>query len=137
MELPPNIPPQASPEAAESPVEYDPKTDPLKSEVDGILAAYRHKKGERVFNPKTKMFEKPEEDYPNEEISRIRYPNGLHHPQYGNFAVTATFLDDSRKFYGGGWVESFEDKYDAERCAYIIRTIDTGHNPEVVSNKDW
>ncbi|MDQ7814991.1 MAG: hypothetical protein RDU25_04285 [Patescibacteria group bacterium] len=137
MEQPFEFPIDQVPSAVEQPTSYDPEEDPLKNEVSGILDAYRHKKFARLFNPKTKMFEKPDDADAAEEIFRIRYPNGLGHPQKGNFAVVATALDEHGRNIGGGWVESFETEYEAERCAYIIRKINPDHEPEVASNKDW
>lgn len=129
--------PGASSGKIEHQLEFHADEDPLKAETEGILNSFRHKKFSRLFNPKTKTFEKPNDVDVAEEIFNIRYPKGLGHPQVGHFAVLANALDESGSHVGGGWVESFENEYDAERCSYIIRRIDPRHKPEVVSNKDW
>ena len=116
---------------------YDPAEDPLKKDVASIIDSFRHRRFARLFNPKTKMFEKPADKDIGEEIFRIRYPNGLGHPQKGHFAVEANMVNENDRVIGGGWVESFETKYDAERCAYIIRQMNPKHDPSVVSNEDW
>lgn len=116
---------------------YDLEDDPLKAEVLRILATSKAQKFRREMNPKTRMFEKPKEKAPtgdpyrDEEILSIKYPGGLGHPQAGHFSVGAVSLDKNGRDIGGGWVESFEDRLGAERCAYIIRRINPDHEPVV------
>jgi hypothetical protein len=127
-------PPRAE---SESDFDYDPAADPLRVVVNGILHEAKTKKFRRVKNPRTMLFEKPKEaeptgdPYQDAEIARIKYPGGLGHPQKGHFSVGAIFLDASGHDIGGGWVESFEDRLGAERCAYIIRRINPAHEPTI------
>ncbi|MDD5438036.1 MAG: hypothetical protein PHC70_02740 [Patescibacteria group bacterium] len=118
-------------------VDYYLDDDPLKSQTEAIISAFKFKKFDRFLNPETRMFEKPDEEWIKDEIFNIRYPNALGHPQKGHFAVVADSVNPIGKVTGFGWVESFEDKYDAERCAYIIRRINPAHNPAVVDNSEW
>lgn len=122
----------------EQPSYYDPEEDPLKGEVDGLLAARKYRNIARVYDPKTKTFQKSHSDeYPEEEVWRIPFPNGLGHPQDGHFAVSANVLNKDGRPIGGGWVESFENEYDAQRCAYILNRMDSSYEARVASNKGW
>lgn len=133
-----NMPPIAPSPEKESDLQYDPDQDLLKEKVTQIIQNARRKKMERVWNSGSKKFQRPVRSYSYEPLWEVPYPNAFDHPQKGHFAVTANFIDDaSDQLSGGGWVASFENQYDAERCAYIVRKIDLRHEPKVESNEDW
>ncbi|MBI4427050.1 MAG: hypothetical protein HY569_01010 [Candidatus Magasanikbacteria bacterium] len=69
-------------------------------------------------------------------ILRKKYRGGLGSPQKGQFMVMATFLDMEGKPKGGGWVESFDSKKDAEDCVQEINGINTSHEPKICPVKE-
>lgn len=65
------------------------------------------------------------------DIFNATYEGGLGHPQKGKFKVWATNLTGNGKINGGGWVESFNRREDAENCKKTIEVINSNHEPKI------
>jgi hypothetical protein len=118
-------------------VYYDADEDPLKAEVDRLIALGRARRFRRVLDVKTSVFKKPESEEDDHDILRgFVFPHELGHPQDGNFMVVANFVNRDDQVTGGGWVASFEKKYDAERCVHILRCINPVYEARIEASSN-
>jgi hypothetical protein len=69
-----------------------------------------------------------------EDIFNKSYEGGLGGPQEGKYIVIATKLSVDGKEIGGGWVESFNELWQAEKCKEEIEKINLNHEPKIEEN---
>lgn len=65
------------------------------------------------------------------DIFARKYKGGIGSPQKGTWLVTAGIFDENGNVIGGGWVESFNTRAEADACAEEIERIDPRQNPGI------